>query len=94
MERDRIQIGPNLQSAVDTTDAIDKNIADELEIGRRKGPFIDTPFDKFLFESTWCCLQKRQSKPRVIHHLSWPRSALKTSVNASIYDFRCQIGCI
>ena len=37
--RSCVQIGPNLQSAAEHPEAIDKNIADELEIGRRKGPF-------------------------------------------------------
>ena len=46
-----VQVGPNLQSAADHPEAIDKNIADELEIGRRKGPFTHTPFEQFLFES-------------------------------------------
>jgi hypothetical protein len=31
--------------------------------------------------------KKGKSKPRVIHHLSWPRTTAQTSVNASIVDF-------
>ena len=31
--------------------------------------------------------KKGKTKPRVIHHLSWPRSAANASVNASIIDF-------
>ena len=40
--RDMVQVGPNLTSAAENSDAIDKNIADELTNGRRKGPFSDT----------------------------------------------------
>ena len=44
-QRNRIQLGPNLESAYEHPDAIDKNIATELDNGRRKGPFTEIPFD-------------------------------------------------
>ena len=68
-------------------EAIDKNIADELLIGRRKGPFTLTPFNNFYSNPLGVVFKKGKSKPRVIHHLSWPRSIENTSVNASITDF-------
>ena len=87
-DRDRIQIGPNLESAADHPDAIDKNIADELANGRRKGPYTSTPFQSTFYSNPLgVVFKKGKSKPRVIHHLSWPRSTAKISVNASIYDF-------
>ena len=85
--RDRIQIGPNLESANEHPQAIDKNITDELVNGRRKGPYTNIPFTSFYSNPLGVVFKKGKSKPRVIHHLSWPRSAAKASVNASIYDF-------
>ena len=87
-ERNRIQVGPNLQSAFEHPDAIDKNIATELDNGRRKGPFTEIPFDNTFYSNPLgVVFKKGKSKPRVIHHLSWPRSAANSSVNASIFAF-------
>ena len=85
--RDVVQIGPNLQSAAEHPEAIDKNIADELLIGRRKGPFTLTPFNNFYSNPLGVVFKKGKSKARVIHHLSWPRSIESPSVNASITEF-------
>jgi hypothetical protein len=85
--RDRKQIGPNLESAAEHPEAIDKNIADELANGRRKGPFTKMPFESYYSNPLGVVFKKGKSKPRVIHHLSWPRSAENTSVNASIFTF-------
>ncbi len=85
--RDRIQIGANLESAADHPDAIDQNIAAELSIARRKGPYTDIPFENFYSNPLGVVFKKGKSKPRVIHHLSWPRTSASTSVNASIFDF-------
>ena len=76
-----------MESAAEQPDAIDKNIADELAIGRRKGPYTNTPFNNFYSNPLGVVFKKGKSKPRVIHHLSWPRSAANSSVNASIFDF-------
>lgn len=87
-QRNRIQIGPNLESAQEHPAAIDKNIATELANGRRKGPFSSIPFaNTFYSNPLGVVFKKGKSKPRVIHHLSWPRSAANTSVNASIFEF-------
>ena len=86
--RNRLQIGPNLESAAEHPDAIDANIATELENGRRRGPFQEIPFPNCFYSNPLgVVFKKGKSKPRVIHHLSWPRTAAKTSVNASILDF-------
>ena len=45
--RDRTQIGPNLESAREHPTAIDTNIEAELANGRRKGPFSPCPFSHF-----------------------------------------------
>ena len=91
-QRNRIQVGPNLQSAHEHPDAIDKNIATELENGRRKGPFTEVPFNnEFYSNPLGVVFKKGKSKPRVIHHLSWPRSAANTSVNASILAFESKL---
>jgi hypothetical protein len=89
--RDRKQIGPNLESAVDFPEAVDRNIADELAIERRKGPFKKLPFENFYSNPLGVVFKKGKSKPRVIHHLSWPRSAENNSVNASIHAFEVKL---
>ena len=86
-DRSCVQIGPNLESASDHPDAIDASIADELTIGRRKGPFSSIPYAAFYSNPLGVVFKKGKSKPRVIHHLSWPRTAANASVNASIFDF-------
>ena len=91
-QRNRIQVGPNLESAYEHPDAIDKNIATELDNGRRKGPFTEIPFDnEFYSNPLGVVVKKGKSKPRVIHHLSWPRSAANSSVNASIFAFESKL---
>ena len=87
--RDRIQVGPNLESANEHPVAIDTNIATELDNGRRKGPFNGIPFDNIFYSNPLGVVFKKgkTNKPRVIHHLSWPRTSAKSSVNASILDF-------
>jgi hypothetical protein len=87
--RNRIQIGPNLESADDHPDAIDVNVTAELDNGRRKGPYNEIPFDNIFYSNPLGVVFKKgkPNKPRVIHHLSWPRTSANASVNASILDF-------
>ena len=85
--RDRTQVGPNLQSAFEQTAAIDDNIVKETHNGRRKGPYSSPPFPFFYSNPLGVVFKKGGTKPRVIHHLSWPRSAANTSVNTSIVNF-------
>ncbi len=86
-DRSRIQIGPNLESAHDHPDAIEDNIANDLANGRRKGPYTLLPLPAFYSNPLGVVFKKGKPKPRVVHHLSWPRTAESTSVNASILDF-------
>ena len=85
--QDRTQIGPNLESAREHPTAIDTNIEAELANGRRKGPFSPCPFSHFYSNPLGVVFKKGKSKPRIIHHLSWPRSLANSSVNASIQVF-------
>lgn len=89
--RSRTQIGPNLQSAFEFPEAIDNNITTELENGRRKGPYPNPPFHSFFSNPLGVVFKKGKSKPRVVHHLSWPRNAANESVNASIADFTVKL---
>ena len=60
----------------------------ELASGRRKGPFTSVPpLPSFFSNPLGVVFKKGKSKPRVIHHLSWPRSSANSSVNASITEF-------
>ena len=89
--RSTVQIGPNLESAAEHPDAIDANIVTELSNGKRKGPFTTIPFPYFYSNPLGVVFKKGKSKPRVIHHLSWPRSNAHSSVNASILDFEVKL---
>lgn len=86
-DRTRLQVGPNLQSAEQNALAVADNIQNEIRIGRRKGPYASPPFTFFYSNPLGVVFKKGKSKPRVIHHLSWPRTGAGTSVNASIIDF-------
>ena len=86
-DRSRIQIGPNLQSSFEHPKAIDDNIVTELANGRRKGPFKHIPLPAFYSNPLGIVFKKGKDKPRVVHHLSWPRTDDETSVNISIRDF-------
>ena len=91
-DRSRTQIGPNLVSANDNAAAIETNITAELDLGRRKGPFPKPPFNYFYSNPLGVVFKKGKSKPRVIHHLSWPRTTENNSVNASIINFDVNLG--
>ena len=57
----------------------------------RTDDFNIFPFSFFYSNPLGVILKKGKSKPRVIHHLSWPRTAAHTSVNASITDFAVKL---
>ena len=90
-DRTRIQVGPNLESSFEHPKAIGDNITAELANGRRKGPFKSMPLPAFYSNPLGVVFKKGKDKPRVVHHLSWPRTAAKTSVNASIFDFEVKL---
>ena len=87
-DRTITQIGPNLESASQHPTAITDSIVAEISNGRRKGPYTNKiPFYYFYSNPLGVVFKKGKSKPRVIHHLSWPRTHSSSSVNASITDF-------
>ena len=90
-DRSRIQIGPNLVSSLEHPKAITDNIKAEIANGRRKGPFKSVPLPAFYSNPLGIVFKKGKDKPRVVHHLSWPRTDAKTSVNASILDFEVKL---
>ena len=90
-DRTIVQVGPNLESAKEHSSAVADNIKTELSNGRRKGPFKQIPFPSFYSNPLGVVFKKGKSKPRVIHHLSWPRSSSNSSVNASITDFEVKL---
>ena len=86
-DRSRSQTGPNLPTAASNASAVVDSIQKESQLGRRKGPFVAPPFTSFYSNPLGVVFKKGKSKPRVIHHLSWPRTSARTSVNANIVDF-------
>jgi hypothetical protein len=91
-DRTRTQVGANLESAVQHPLALRDNITKETNNGRRKGPYATPPpFPFFYSNPLGVVFKKGKSKPRVIHHLSWPRTSSNSSVNASILAFNVKL---
>ena len=87
-DRSRKQTGPNLSTAHEHPDAVDNNIEKELGKGRRIGPFSVPPFPFYYSNPLGVVFKRNKPKPRVIHHLSWPRDTSRSSVNASTIEFQ------
>jgi hypothetical protein len=90
-DRTCTQVGPNLKSAAEHAAAINDSIKKELELGRRQGPYDAPPFSYFYSNPLGVVFKKHKTKPRVIHHLSWPRTSARSSVNNSITDFSIKL---
>lgn len=86
-DRTLTQVGPNLVSATQHPDAIVTNMTKETSLGRRHGPYHAPPFSFFYSNPLGIVFKRASTKPRVVHHLSWPRSRPGTSVNASTLTF-------
>lgn len=84
-QRVRSATGRNLPTAAAHADAIDADMAKQMQLGRRLGPFEQPPFPFFKSNPLGVVFKKGGTKPRVIHHLSWPRNG--DSVNASVMEF-------
>ena len=74
--------GHNLPSGVEHANAVRANIDKELELQRRCGPYTQPPFPFSFANPLGVVFKKGGSKPRIIHHLSYPRNG--DSVNAYI----------
>jgi hypothetical protein len=87
-ERVGVAEGKNLLSASLNTSAIDKDMHKQQQLGRRVGPCDHPPaFPFFRVNPLGVVFKKGNTlKPRVVHHLSWPRNG--NSVNKSITEFR------
>ena len=77
--------GNNLPTANEHASAVDVDMRKQLLMGRRLGPYDAMPFDFYKSNPLGVVFKKGGSKPRIIHHLSWPRNG--DSVNASVLDF-------
>jgi len=86
-DRSLTQVGPNLVSANEHPAAVTANIDKETSLGRRAGPYINIPFSYFYSNPLGVVFKRNNPKPRIIHHLSWPRSSAHTSVNSNVTDF-------
>ena len=77
--------GKNLVTADENTAAVDKDMMKQLSLGRRIGPLATHPFTFFRSNPLGVVFKRGSTKPRVVHHLSWPRDG--PSVNAGMDDF-------
>jgi len=89
-QRTAAATGENLPSALEHGGAIDADMQKQLALGRRLGPFRTPPYAFFKANPLGVVFKKGKTKPRVVHHLSWPRGA--DSVNASVRDFTVGLG--
>jgi hypothetical protein len=75
---------PNLSSSKDDPGVIDNWLLDEVKAKRIAGPFDVAP--PGIFVSPLGLVAKKPTGYRVIHHLSYPRSSYKESINSNIND--------
>jgi hypothetical protein len=72
------RIYPNMRSAFDFPDVIDKKIQKELDAGRYKGPFTKSELEKligpFIAHPLGVVQKDESSKPRLVENLSYPHS--------------------
>ena len=87
--RQGTQTGRNLASADEHSAAIDKDMGKQLKLGRRVGPLASHPFTFFRSNPLGVAFKRGSTKPRVIHHLSWPRNG--PNVNAGMEDFEVKL---
>lgn len=73
----------NLKSACQYPDIVTSKLEKELKYGRIAGPFTNLPFKHFKTSPIGLVPKKTPNEFRLIHHLSYPKSA-DTSVNAGI----------
>ena len=80
-------IGANLISAAENAAAVSADIANEISKQRRHGPFDEPPFPNFFRANPLgVVFKKGKLKPRLIHHLSWPRSGDNVNKFVSQFD--------
>ena len=88
-KRSGFQSGDNLVSASEHTDAVHANMLKECSAGRRRGPLDRSPFPFFYSNPLGVVFKKGGTKPRIIHHLSYPRDG--DSVNAHVAKLEVQM---
>lgn len=91
-ERRGVHAGRNQQSADENAQAVAKNIADEIALGRRLGPFDTPPFHFFRSNPLGVVFKRKDAdhvKPRIVHNLSWPRRG--DSVNKYVRKFSTKL---
>ena len=81
--------GRNLPTANENATAIEANLDKELQNGRRRGPCSPSSFPFFFANPLGVVFKRMSSKPRVIHHLSYPRTG--DSVNAHVVDLEVRL---
>lgn len=73
----------NLPSAIQQPQVIEKNLLEEVQLGRLAGPFESTPFKNFQIHPLGLVPKKGSQKWRTIFHLSYPKGS-PDSLNANI----------
>ncbi|CAH3132615.1 unnamed protein product, partial [Porites lobata] len=73
----------NLPSAIQQPQVIEKNLLEEVQLGRLAGPFESTPFQNFQIHPLGLVPKKGSQKWRTIFHLSYPKGS-PDSLNANI----------
>lgn len=79
---------PNLKSAIQHPDILDKKIQKEVQAGRVEGPFVKPPFANFRVSPLGLVPKKEAGEFRMIHDLSYPKG---DSVNAHIDPKLCSV---
>jgi hypothetical protein len=82
------RVCPNWKSVNTFNDAVKKMLVEDVQLGRKSGPFSYPPVPNFVGSPLGAFEKKRTGKIRVIHDLSWPPYF---SVNTFIDPLLCSV---
>ena len=79
----------NLPTALAHPAAVEADLAADIKLGRRAGPFKEPPLDHFIASPLGAVVKPGSDKIRIIHHLSYPFRG--ESVNKYVNHLACTL---
>jgi hypothetical protein len=79
----------NLPTALAHSAAVEADLAADVKLGRRAGPFKEPPLDHFIASPLGAVAKPGSDKIRIIHHLSYPFRG--ESVNKYVIHLACML---
>ena len=87
-QRTTSAVGANLPTAREHSQAIDADMLKQLQLGRRLGPLAASPFAFHKINRMGVVVRQGKPKPRVVHHLSWPRNGDNVNASVRVFDVK------